>query len=766
MNIRQLYYLFFTLFASVTATAQYVQVNDTYTAQQLVEALVGNSCASVSNVAVSGWDNAPNGNSYGFFTNGSSGFPFQNGIVLSTGYAASATGPNTTLLSEGTTDWAGDSDLEAALNVNNSINATILEFDFVPLTDVISFDYIFSSEQYLTSITSNAQCNYTDGFAFLLKEVGNDTYQNLAVVPGTDIPVRVNTVRGVGVCPEANEEYFDAFNGTEHPTNYNGQTVILKAQANVTAGSQYHIKLVVADQGNNLYDSSIFLGGGSFAATIDLGADRLLARGNPLCGDDTLQLNATYPTAIGYQWYKNGNLTNGATNAVYEVTTAGLYTVQVQITPDCFSEGEITIEYADNPDMVTRTLIQCDDDNDGLTTFNLTLATPLITGTNQDLGVNYYESYVNAENGIDVLTNITAYQNTTPNQEIYARVQNQYGCHAISTVILATSANGITSPSPIASCDEDDTEDGYFALDITQRESEILQGLPPNLQLQYFLSAEDALEAVNPIPNPYEFTNTVAGRQTVYTRIYNGSECYGIASLEIIIYTFGENFADETVYLCEGNTLELNAGSGFASYQWDTEPVQNSPSITVNTPGTYTVTVTNNFGCESSRTFTVLLSGRALDALITINDFTGNNNSIAITPEGPGDYLYSLDGLLYKEEPLFTGLAAGEYTIYIQDRNGCGPVYTDTVFVLDYPKFFTPNGDGVNETWRIPYMKQRPEIGIVIFDRYGKIVYGFKGSGAGWDGTLKGIKLPATDYWFLITLENERIIRGHFALVR
>lgn len=85
------------------------------------------------------------------------------------------------------------------------------------------------------------------------------------MVPGTNIPVKVNTVRGSGtICPPANQAYFDAFNDTNHPTNFNGQTKILKAESDVIPGETYHIKLVIADEGNHRFDSAIFLGGGSF----------------------------------------------------------------------------------------------------------------------------------------------------------------------------------------------------------------------------------------------------------------------------------------------------------------------------------------------------------------------------------------------------------------------------------------------------------------------------------------------------------------------
>lgn len=196
------------------SSAQNITVDESLTATQLVQdILINNPCANISNVNVSGWA-FTSGNSYGKFTSGGSAFPFADGVLLTTGRAQSAIGPNTSIISEGPDNWGGDSDLEQALNIsqNSSINATVLEFDFLPLADKISFDYIFSSEQYLSNPSIN-QCGFTDGFVFLLKKAGTtDSYTNLAVVPGTDLPVRVNTVRGPGtICTPLNEQYFDAF---------------------------------------------------------------------------------------------------------------------------------------------------------------------------------------------------------------------------------------------------------------------------------------------------------------------------------------------------------------------------------------------------------------------------------------------------------------------------------------------------------------------------------------------------------------------------
>ena len=88
------------------------------------------------------------------------------------------------------------------------------------------------------------------------------------------------------------------------------------------------------------------------------------------------------------------------------------------------------------------------------------------------------------------------------------------------------------------------------------------------------------------------------------------------------------------------------------------------------------------------------------------------------------------------------------------------------IYVLNYPKFFTPNGDSYNDVWTIKNIDLYPKSLISIFDRYGKLIYQFKGNKRGWDGKLNSKDLPSTDYWFVITLENDRIIKGHFTLLR
>src|SRR6218665_880581 len=173
-----------------TASAQYISTDESRTPLQLIEdVLINSGCASVMNVSVSGGNFASGEKSWGYFNANGSAFPFTEGVVLSTGKVINTVGPNTFISDDGGgMGWNGDNDLNQALGLSNTFNATILEFDFVPIGNQISFDYIFSSEQYLSNPTSN-QCSYTDGFVFLLKEAGSSSYDNLAVIPNTTIPV-------------------------------------------------------------------------------------------------------------------------------------------------------------------------------------------------------------------------------------------------------------------------------------------------------------------------------------------------------------------------------------------------------------------------------------------------------------------------------------------------------------------------------------------------------------------------------------------------
>ncbi|NRD19669.1 T9SS type A sorting domain-containing protein [Winogradskyella eckloniae] len=241
-----------------------IVVENAFTTEELVtDILVDGDCSPVFNITYSTGSslgtNEPNG--IGYFTNESDLFPFEEGIVISTGHASSASGPNDSVAIGGTTGWQGDADLEAVTGIN-SFNATVIEFDFIPIINEINFEFLMASEEY---DGGDFECQFSDAFAFLLTDA-NGVTTNLAVIPGTEIPISVGTIHPENdTCPAENENYFGGYTPYgDPPIAFNGRTVVFNAQSEVNIGEPYHIKLVIADAGDAGYDSAVFFNAASF----------------------------------------------------------------------------------------------------------------------------------------------------------------------------------------------------------------------------------------------------------------------------------------------------------------------------------------------------------------------------------------------------------------------------------------------------------------------------------------------------------------------
>jgi gliding motility-associated-like protein len=768
--------LSFAFLCSGTAfvSAQNITVDDTYTATQLIEnVLVNSSCANVSNFAASG-DSVPVGqNSYGYFTNAGGSFPFNEGILLSTQYAKKSIGPYSFVVgNDNDSAWLGDTDLNQILGITSTVNATVLEFDFIPLTNFLSFDYVFASIEY----NDNGSCNFTDAFAFLIKEnITGSTYKNLAIVPGTSTPVSstsirplIPTVGGKIGCSAENEIYFNGFNGNTSPVNYAGQTVVMNSQTTVEPGKSYHIKLVIANEKNEFYDSAVFLKAGSFAPKIDLGPDRKIATNNPLCFGETYTIDTKLSTTYDYKWYKDGSPTPipGETDPFLNVTSTGTYKVEVIFTPaTCLATDEIKLEYAPEIKLSNTDLTQCDDNNDGITVFDLTKVDNIIKNNDSTLNpVAYYESLSNAQGKINPILNPATYTNKSSIPILFARVTNTFGCANYAEVSLVVANNSIAKQNPVATCDGDATQDGLYQFDLNALVTpQVLAGLPAVMTVEYYLIPADAISQINALSNI--FNNTKANKQTIYARIVNGPDCFGITPIDLVVNTFSpSNFQDETAAFCVGFSTTLTVDTGFASYLWSTKSTTNS--ISVSTAGDYSVTVTDANGCEKSKKFTVISSGVATITGATINDFAGNENAVLIEYTGLGNYEFSLDGSYFQDNPLFTGIAPGNYLAYARDKNGCGISVPYTFYVLDYPRFFTPNGDGFNDNWKIKNLELFPKSVITIFNRYGKLLAKLNAVNQSWNGTYLKNELAADDYWFHLNFGDGKIIKGHFSLKR
>lgn len=141
------------------------------------------------------------------------------------------------------------------------------------------------------------------------------------------------------------------------------------------------------------------------------------------------------------------------------------------------------------------------------------------------------------------------YTNKTASQIVYARLENKYGCFKIAEVTLQISNNTVPNQDPVATCDRDEIQDGFYQFNLDQEVTpQIISGLPSQLTVAYYLNAMDAVTETNPLPTI--FKNTIAFTQTIYARVINGPDCYDITPITLVVYVFNPvNFQDETKYV-------------------------------------------------------------------------------------------------------------------------------------------------------------------------------------------------------------------------
>jgi gliding motility-associated-like protein len=697
-------------------------------------------------------------------------------VVLSTGRLQNVEGPNTTLSDDDAPNWNGDNDLETILNETDTHNATVLEFEFSTIADQINFRYIFASEEYQENNPNT--CIYSDSFAFLIRHINEQEYTNIAVVPNTQPPeaVKVTTVHPdiPNGCPAQNEQYFGSWNGANAPINFNGQTAVLTAVANVIPNETYHVKLVIADEQNYRYDSAVFLEGGSFTLGKDLGNSRLLSTNNPLCPNETLTLDATMSGNNTYQWFRDNILIIGETNATYPVNTPGTYSVEITLQNNCIATGEITIEYSQPININPITLIECDEDMDGLTTYNLFIAEQEIVNTYPDYYIaNFFNSQNDAVQNGNPIANGTSYQNSIPQEVVFARVENQYGCFDVVETTLDISNNTLNI-QPFNVCDEGEN-DGFSIFDLNDLRMQVQPNVPPTASIFFFETEEDAFNETNAIDGNY--INNSPYIQTIYVKVLDNNQCYAITTVELNVIFTPELFPDESIIYCLNSypdliTLEagiLNDSPSNYIYQWFLDNSllsETTASINVNEVGTYTVTATYSSGCSQSRNITVNRSNLATITNVSVQELTPNN-SITVSVSGEGNYHYSLDHGLFQDTNTFNNVNAGFHTVYVRDKNGCGTV-EQLVSVLGFPKFFTPNGDSYQDTWQPLGANTQFNSNLVvnIYDRFGKLLKEIRSSGDGWNGTFNGDVLPTDDYWYVVLFPDGKEYRGHFALKR
>ena len=158
-----------------------------------------------------------------------------------------------------------------------------------------------------------------------------------------------------------------------------------------------------------------------------------------------------------------------------------------------------------------------------------------------------------------------------------------------------------------------------------------------------------------------------------------------------------------------------------------------------------------------------------LNATVSSEPFA-DTHVIVAEANGIGVYEFSLNNGPWQASSTFVGVRPGEHIVSVRDINCFGEDYYSLI-VLDYPPFFTPNGDGYHDTWNISSLKLESNAKIYIFDRYGKLLKELRPSTEGWDGTFNGTPMPSNDYWFSVEYQAHgsdklKQFKAHFTLKR
>jgi gliding motility-associated-like protein len=589
--------LLFMLFAVACMQSQTITINNTTnTPEQLVNLLLGNSCVQVSNITIS------SNQSVAYFNNNGSSFPIAEGVVIRSGNVLQTQGnynPAIATLSTPAVGGGTDAFLQNLSNISSGTSVALqdlafIEFDFIPVSTSFSFDFLFASNEY-----GQFQCLSNDIFAFKLTNLSTNVTTNLGVLPGTNTPVSVKTIKNSlfnNTCSSTNPNLFSVYNVNNIPAstlNMRGHTTVLNASSGVIPNTPYRLRLIISDYGDADYDSAVFISAGSFTNTLDLGPDITLCDGN------TFVLNTLLDNTYTYQWFLNGAPIIGANSSTYTVTTAGTYSVEIT-KGTCLLTDSVVV----NNLLVTppNNLLTC---NTGAANyvFNVTQNNETTLGINNAIyDLFYYASAADAASNTPITspTNFNTAGNTTVYIRIFNTQTNQF-CDAIYPFdLIITNATQATSPAPVTLCDNP----AGIVYDLTNLNAAVLNG---QLAANYTVTYHNSLAEAQNGSNPFTQTNLATGTTTatIYIRVQDNSNatCFATTTVTLNINPLPSVSTLTDVVECSSYVLPVIANGNYFDGPNGTG-TQLFAGNTINQSGTYYIFAGPDAnGCTNQTTF-------------------------------------------------------------------------------------------------------------------------------------------------------------------
>ncbi len=661
-----------------TVSGQGMVTYDTMSVNELAQALVGGGVV-ISNVVMN-CDSA----GYGSFNGVNSNLGMNKGIILTSGFRVNAEGPNDDSGVSGSVARGGDADLNTLIPNYSTYDACTLEFDIFTIADTIKFNYIFGSDEYLEFVGTS----FNDVFGFFISGPGiNGPYSNnainIALVPGTNTPVSINTVNDV-----SNSAYYNV-NGTglTAPQNaspyyiqYDGFTKVLTAIAAVQSCKTYHLKLAVSDAGDHILDSGVFIEAGSLISTgVTLEATTSVGNNYAFAVEGCNQgifnftrtkvdssdkivhfvIGGTASNGIDYTWIPdsitipaNQSTTALTINPLIDGLTEPIERVKIYIVDPCFG-NPIDSAWLDIRDYV-QAIAPDDTTICPFDTINLTASG----------GASYLWNPGNSLSN-DTISNPNFFPLTSTQYIVGAGVA---GCWDFDTVMVTVNPIPPVNAGPdINLCEGNNT-------------SVTVSGANSYVWSPGFGLSDPTI--ANPIIGPPASTTyTIVGTDAI--------GCIGIDTLHVFVHPNPiAHILENDTTICPDEAFQLQVTGGSA-YSWTpaaglSDPFISNPIALINAPVLYSVTVTDSNGCTASDLIS-LQSFPKTDPMAAPDTSICHNSSLQLRAFNGLDY--SWEPTVYLDFPTAQNPIALipwqiTFTVTITDMNGCHPQDSVTIQLL------------------------------------------------------------------------------------
>lgn len=768
--------LFITLnFTFFIAQGQFIITPNT-NAQQLAQQLAG-SGVTISNVTL---NCAPVAS--GQFVNAPAALGINEGIVLSTGRVADISQAPGAFASTNN-NTPGDANLNAFLQslggTFTTFDACALEFDITVTGNFISFNYAMGSEEY-----PNFVCDiFNDVFAFFITGPnpagGNYTNQNIALLPNSNVPVSINTVNGgfgTGFSPFCNLNNTQYFQGQIPGMVFGGNTVTLEANAPTVPCATYRFKLVIADGGDRIYDSGVFLEAGSFTSnTISISSSSTStgATGSPVAIEGCLNgqfifelLDAQGDSTV--QLLIGGTAINGVDYELIPTTVdfTGGSVVTVNIIPieDNIAEGpESVIIYLAGacPGEFSDSAILFIDDRPLL---NINpVADSLCLGESIEVTASNADTYLWSPTvGIsDPTSNVVT---LSPDSNTIYTLTYTVGTCTFDTIVDVSVVNILLIDNVVVDESCAGAQDGSISILI---DNAITQ------DINYTWSNGDTTSAIS---------NLEAG---LYSVLVEEIGCEFEFFFEVLSTSYFLDVTSLPNFVCVGELVNLFSDSNLPDttvFTWSPDTYLNnvnSPNTTAKPENTitYYLTADINSNCSVVDSITIQVPQISATAFFTDTVLTpGQSVEIGATIDTadllfPVEYSWTPASFLDDANSLITTSTPNGNTIYTltASTGDCSDTTTSRIIldlVFNMPNAFTPNNDGINDVFYPENLAGGSVREFRIYNQWGQLIY--EDPTQGWNGFYGGVLQSPGLYYYYIRITNgnlEEVLSGELYLV-